>query len=94
MEEAYLGTPFITSSDQTKYRRMIEETENNYLKGNNKYPNTMTSDYRLLVNYKKNPSNCKSRGVRGDSFALPNIRENDDNECQHYGAVVTLNTNS
>jgi hypothetical protein len=43
---------------------LIEEIENNYLKGNDDYPKTLTEAYNLLVNYKNygNQTNKKRTG--------------------------------
>jgi hypothetical protein len=38
--------------DQSRYGKLIEEIENDFLKGHNNYPKNPTEAYNLVVNYK------------------------------------------
>ncbi len=38
--------------DRSRYGKLIEEIENDFVKGNNDYPETPTEAYNLLVNYR------------------------------------------
>jgi hypothetical protein len=38
--------------DTERYGKLIQEIENDFLKGNNDYPETPTKAYNLLVNYR------------------------------------------
>jgi len=51
----------LVRADRNRFRKLIEEVENSYLKGNNDYPTTPMEAYNLLVNYKNYNSN--KRGV-------------------------------
>ena len=50
--EIYLAFAFVINSDLRRYRRLIEELENNYTKGNDNYPRIMVKAYQLLNKYK------------------------------------------
>ena len=39
--EIYLACAFVINSDVRRYRRLIEELENEYTKGNDNYPHNM-----------------------------------------------------
>jgi hypothetical protein len=42
----------LVRADRTRYGKLIEEVENNFLKGHDDYPKTPTEAYNLLVNYR------------------------------------------
>jgi hypothetical protein len=42
----------LVRSDRSRYGKLIEEIENDFVKGNNDYPETPTEAYNLLVNYR------------------------------------------
>ncbi len=42
----------LVREDRGRYGKLIEEIENDFLKGNNDYPKTPTEAYNLLVNYR------------------------------------------
>ena len=46
-----------------RYDKLMEELQNNFTKGNKKYPANMTEAYNLLVKYKTNQSNPETRLV-------------------------------
>ena len=49
----YLACAFVINSDLRRYRRLIEELENDYKKGNDNYPRNMVKAYQLLNEYKQ-----------------------------------------
>ena len=42
----------LVRADRSRYGKLIEEIENDFVKGNNDYPETPTEAYNLLVNYR------------------------------------------
>jgi hypothetical protein len=62
----------LVRSDRTHFGRLIEEVENNYLKGHDNYPKTATEAYNLLVNYKNygNKQNKRSAATGLDQVAF------------------------
>jgi hypothetical protein len=53
----YLACTFILGADKTRYGRMMEDLENSFTQGVDKFPKNMTDAYNLLVNWKQNPQN-------------------------------------
>jgi hypothetical protein len=54
----------LVRADRGRYGKLIEEIENDFLKGNNDYPKTPTEAYNLLVNY-RHYSNNKRTNIQG-----------------------------
>eukprot|EP00978_Attheya_sp_CCMP212_P035385 scaffold153719_cov54-Attheya_sp.AAC.1 len=48
----YLATAFFLGADKIRFGRLIEDTENDFLQGTNKYPKTLQAAYNLLSNYR------------------------------------------
>ena len=46
-KEAYMAVAFLMNSDRRQFRNLLVELENNYLKGSDEYPRTMTSMYNI-----------------------------------------------
>ena len=51
--EIYLACAFVIISDLTRYGRLIEEPENDYMKVNDNYLRNMVKAYQLLNKYKQ-----------------------------------------
>ena len=47
------ATAFLLGSDRTRYGKLIEDLENDYLQGSNNYPKTVIAAYNLLTNWKQ-----------------------------------------
>lgn len=56
-KEKYLACAFVLGADKSRYGRLIEDLENLYTQGTDKFPKSMTDAYNLLVNWKQNPLN-------------------------------------
>jgi Reverse transcriptase (RNA-dependent DNA polymerase)/Zinc knuckle len=65
-KEKYLACAFLLSSDRTRYGKLIEDLENNYIQGVDKYPKTLNDAYSLLLYWKQDPRNY-NKGVGSDS---------------------------
>jgi hypothetical protein len=51
--ERYLAVAMISAYDNSRYIKLSEELENDYTKGSNHYPKTVTEAYNLIVNYQQ-----------------------------------------
>ena len=91
-EERYLAVAFILGADRGRYGKLIENLENDFLQNRNSYPQTVTSAYNLLINWKQDPRNLvRSVGVTNDGVSFANI----DGTAEDDEAVdVAMNTNS
>jgi hypothetical protein len=56
-KERYLAVAFLLGSDRSRFGRLLENLENNFLQGQNNYPATVTAAYSLLTNWKQDPRN-------------------------------------
>jgi hypothetical protein len=78
-QERYLAVAFILGADRGRFGRLVEDLENAYLQGQNKYPTTMTAAYHLLTNWKQDPRNLiRNVGPINDGVAFANIDEDDN----------------
>jgi hypothetical protein len=71
VKERYLAVAFLRASDKVRFGKLLEDLENNYTKGGNNYPTTVTSAYNLVVNYKnyQKPATRLINNSEGVSFA-------------------------
>ena len=70
----YLAVAFILGSDRSRYGRLIENLENDYLQGQNNYPVTVTGAYNLLTNWKQDPHNLmQGFGPSNDGVSFINV---------------------
>jgi hypothetical protein len=54
---------FLRRADPVRYTTLTTDLENQFTRGNDQYPTTVTDTYNMLVNYKK-PSSSQPRGGR------------------------------
>jgi hypothetical protein len=47
-----IAVAYLSGADKTRYGRLVEDLENNFTKGNNNYPETLTAAYNMVVNYR------------------------------------------
>ncbi|KAI2492174.1 hypothetical protein MHU86_22370 [Fragilaria crotonensis] len=52
VEQRSLAVAFILCSDRLRFGKLVENMENSYLQGNNKYPKTMVAANHLLAHWK------------------------------------------
>jgi hypothetical protein len=62
-QERYLAMAFMLSANPSRYGRLLEEMENEYLKGTGNWPTTVTRAYHLLTNYRQDPQNMMRMGA-------------------------------
>jgi hypothetical protein len=71
-QDRYLVMAFMLSADRARYRCLLEEMENEYLKGMSNWPTTMTRAYHLLTNYRQVPCNMMRMMGAADGVAFTN----------------------
>jgi Reverse transcriptase (RNA-dependent DNA polymerase)/Zinc knuckle len=77
--ERYLAMSFILGADKLRYGRLIENLENDYLQGTDKFPETVTDAYNLLTNWKQDPRNMmRNIGTMNDGVSFANVDTNDE----------------
>ncbi|KAL7559814.1 hypothetical protein ACA910_003978 [Epithemia clementina (nom. ined.)] len=85
----YLAFAFLAGADRTRYGRLLENLENDFLQGQDRYPKTVTAAYNLLVNWKQDPRNLIRMGGPvndGVSFA---VADTDDDVSTTTGTAHT-----
>ncbi len=68
-EDLYLALEFIQQADKKRYRKLQEELENYFTKGNNNYPTNMAKAYQLLNEFKNYVNGNRVAPSSGVSFA-------------------------
>jgi Reverse transcriptase (RNA-dependent DNA polymerase) len=69
--ELYLATAFILASDRSRYSKLIEDLENNYIQGVNRYPTTLEDAYNVLMYWKHDTkANGRSVGIETEGVAF------------------------
>jgi len=70
-KERYLAICFFLGADRQQYVRLLENTENNFLKGSNTHPKTVNAAHNLLLSYNQDPRNLiKVAGNINDGILL------------------------
>jgi hypothetical protein len=49
----YLAMAMLTAADVARYSHLLEDLDNDYTKGNDNYPCTVTEAYNLIINYRQ-----------------------------------------
>ena len=71
VEQRSMAVAFILCADRLRFGKLVEDMENNYLQGNNKYPTTVSAAYHLLSNWKQDPRHGL-REVSGGEISFVN----------------------
>jgi hypothetical protein len=71
VEQRSLAVAFIRCSDRLRFGKLVEDMENNYLQGNNKYPTTVVAANHLLTNW-KHDARLGTRDVNGGEISFVN----------------------
>jgi len=66
--ERSTAVAFMLGCDRTRYGRLIEDLENDYLQGENKYPKTISEAYNLLTNWKQERNGWRAPSTDGVAF--------------------------
>jgi hypothetical protein len=57
VKDRYLATAFLLGAERSKYGKLVENLENDFLQGHDNYPKTLDHTYKLLANWKHDPRN-------------------------------------
>lgn len=71
VEQRSLAVAFILCSDGLRFGKLVEDMENSYLQGNNKYPKTMVAANHLLAHW-KHEARLGTRDVNGGEISFVN----------------------
>jgi hypothetical protein len=87
----YMAMAMLTAADVARYSRLLEDLDNDYTKGNNNYPHTVTEAYNLIINYRQaRPAARIYHNAEGVAFT--NIEEEGDERPPRTGATSDVST--
>ena len=76
--ERVLAIRLLVRSDRSRYRKLLEDLENNFTQGRDNYLTSLQQAYSLLVHWKQDPCNIDHLiGGVNDGVAFTNIRNED-----------------
>lgn len=75
----YLGCILFLGADRNRFGKLIEDTENNYVKGQDQYPKTVVPAYNMKIYCKQDPQNLmRILGTRSSKeIAFTNLGNGD-----------------
>jgi hypothetical protein len=86
----FLATAFLKGADKTRYGKLIEDTRNSFLQGNNNFPRTVQLAYNLLVNWRQDRVGMQGASNDGVAFAhINSIEEEDDKDGESTALTTT-----
>jgi len=85
-KQAYLACAFLLGADRNRFGKLIEDTENDYVKGQDRYPKTVLAAFNLMIYVKQDPQNImRMLGTTSDGVAFTNLGEDDDTVHANIG---------
>ena len=91
-----MAVAFVLGADRGRFGKLIEDLENSYTQGTDKYPKTLTDAYKLLANWKQDirpsctPVNNHNNNT-GSELAFANVDE-DGKDDETGTALATVDT--
>jgi hypothetical protein len=78
IQERYHAMAFLLGADRNRFGKLIEDLENEFLRGHDDFPKTLTSAYHLLTNWKHDPRNTmRIMGPTNEGVSFVNEGTND-----------------
>lgn len=91
-KEKHLGTAFIVHADRSRYGKLIEDLENTYVQGIDRYPESLDKAYTLLMFWKHDPRNtARMLGSSSDGIAFAQSDSDDGTVFAQSGAPNDYN---
>jgi hypothetical protein len=77
-QELYLAAAFILGSDQNRCGKLLKDLENDYTRGQDNFPKTVTAAYSRLTNWKQNPRNVmRVTNSENDGVSFANVTDDE-----------------
>jgi Zinc knuckle len=74
--DRYLAVSFLLSSDRNRFGKLVEDLENNFIQGMDKYPRTLENAYSLLLYWKHDPrNNMRASGADSEGVAFAQVSQ-------------------
>jgi hypothetical protein len=84
-KDRYLAVLFLLRSDQNRYGGLVRDIKNEYTRGTNSYPLTLTAAYDYLVNYQAEKQARGGDGEGGLAFYTSKEQQGDEGNSAHSG---------
>jgi hypothetical protein len=91
-----IACAFILGADKSRFGKLMEDLENAYTQGDDKYPTDLTDAYKLLTNWKQDPRNLAQVVRRNETVpgvAFTNLGVEDDDGTNEQMAFANLGGN-
>jgi ribosomal protein L32 len=85
--DLYLATMFIHQSDRRRYRKLSEEFENSFTKGNGNYTENLVSAYHLINEYRNWQQRSSAPEPTGVAFAQQGKKGATKDDSWHKDAI-------
>ena len=72
-KEKYLAVALLTAADRSRFGKLVKDLENDFTKGQNIYPTSVTAAYNLLMNYKCHQKTGVQVAGDGDRLSFANV---------------------
>jgi hypothetical protein len=94
-KEGYLAVAMLSVCDASRYNKLSEEIKNDYTKGSNHYPKTVTEAYNLIVDYRQSkPAGRIYNDSEGVAFTNVDAnRQLRERQSRDIGKVKCYNCN-
>jgi hypothetical protein len=82
VKDQYLAVMFLINSDKKRYGALVQDIENEYTRGSDTYPTSLSAAYDYIVNYRTNKNTNTEIDEGGVAFYT---RDYDDNSARGRG---------
>jgi hypothetical protein len=82
VKDQYLAVMFLINSDKKHYDALVQDIENEYTRGSDTYPTSLSAAYDYIVNYRTNKNTNTEIDEGGVAFYT---RDYDDNSARGRG---------
>ena len=88
-QDEFLAIAFLNGSDRTRYGKLLDRLQNDFLQGHDCYPKTLSSAYHLLTNWKAESQQNDVLGNNGISFITTSANTNNNNRRPQRANIIT-----
>jgi hypothetical protein len=82
-QDEFFATVFLMGADRSRFGKLLDRLQNDYLQGHDGYPKTLSGAYHLLTNWKAESHQMESTSNNGVSFTTSSSPQNNVNPRNH-----------
>ena len=91
-KEQQMACAFILSADRARFGRLIEELENSFVEGNDRFPKTLEAAHKRLEYWKQDPRNL-TRAVGADTEGVAFAQNGDSKKVVDVTQITCFHCN-